>query len=205
MDRRCAVTWVKTSTSFPDELADLGVSDTLYRTHHEVLTYLYNLEKDSCRLKVSRLSKIATSPDAHLAAREAVDLGLWRYHEDDVEYELVNHADVLHQSLAAQRKKRTQDAKDQARARQRADAAKQAVAAADSSPSGSASVTDSGTESGEPHTTNQYNHTTRSRSRASTQEHYNPSDPWSDATVIPPGSENRVQPEGGPPLSVMAG
>jgi len=190
------VTWVKTSTSFPDELADLGVSDALYRTHHEVLTYLYNLEKDSCRFKVGRLSKIATSPDAYLAAREAVDLGLWCYHEDDGEYELVNHADVLRQSLAAQRKKRTQDAKDQARARQRADAAKQAVADADGSSSGSASVTDSGTESGEPHTNNQCNHTSGSRSRASTQEHYDSLDPWSDATVTPPGSGNGVHPVG---------
>lgn len=118
------MTWCKTGVEFPDQLADADLSDSAYRTHHELITAIYRIEReDVTDLRMSRqqVRRVAYSADYEQAMKDLVAAGLWLDKGDH--YELVHHADVVRQSLISQRKTRARDKKSQQawRDRNRAD------------------------------------------------------------------------------------
>jgi hypothetical protein len=114
------MTWAKYGVEFCDELADLGLSDAAARTHFEAIGYIYRTENTDLRIPARSLRRFAGSPDFEAAAKELTAEGCWR--DDGDAYVIVHHADVVRQSLAAQRDRREQEkirqrrkrAKDQA-------------------------------------------------------------------------------------------
>jgi hypothetical protein len=106
------VTWTKTGTEFPGDCAAVELSDAAYRTHHEVIQWMYDREEYSCRIPKTRAMKITESMTAEPAMRELVAVGFWRDHGS--EYEVVHQSEVIRQSLASQHLKRTRDKKAQA-------------------------------------------------------------------------------------------
>jgi hypothetical protein len=98
------MTWTKTGAEFPDEAFGAQLSDAAYRTHHEVTTYLFKLERTDCNIRVDEVRKIACSPHADMAVQELVGIGWWRLHGQG--YELLQHADIIRSGIAVQVKKR---------------------------------------------------------------------------------------------------
>ena len=105
------MTWTKKGAEFTDECARAALSDAAYRTHDEAIAWLYLVEATDCRIPKRLMPRIAVSLDWELAVKELVTLRFWR---DRGEFwEVVHHADVIRQSIAAQRNKRSGDAKRQ--------------------------------------------------------------------------------------------
>jgi hypothetical protein len=115
------VTWAKFGTEFSDELLLAGISDAAFRTHTEAIMWIYHTEGASERVSLAipkrLLPKIATTPECELAAEELRDAGLWR--KTDSAWVVEHHADVVRQSIAAQRAKRDGDRERQRRSRDR--------------------------------------------------------------------------------------
>src|SRR5690349_4363290 len=72
--------------------------------HVELIAWLYRVEQMDLLIPKSRLPKVLESEHADTAMRELLAQGWYRSH--DRHYELLHHADVVRQSIAAQRKAR---------------------------------------------------------------------------------------------------
>ena len=118
------MTWTKLGAEFGDECFKADLSDAAFRTHAEAINWIYRVEQDSLRIPERQLRHFAGSDDYQKAVAELLDARFWRERADG--YELVHHADVVRQSLAAQRAKRESD-----KARQRRHRAKSAKAGPD--------------------------------------------------------------------------
>lgn len=104
------MTWAKTGVEFPDQCADANLSDAAYRTHHEVISYLYRIDREDVgdlAIPRSMVRRIAGSDDHERAVKELVACGFW--HDAGDRYRLVHHGDIVKQSLMAQRLKRQRD------------------------------------------------------------------------------------------------
>lgn len=100
------MTWTKTGTEFPEECARDNLSDAAYRTHHEAVTWVSSVEQMSLRIPKRIVRRFAGSPDYQQACKELVELGYWRDHAADGEYQIVHHADTIRQSIGAQQAQR---------------------------------------------------------------------------------------------------
>jgi len=94
------VTWDKRGTEFSDECAVAALSDYAYRTHSEAIGWLYLIESADLLIPKRLLHKFAMSPDREQAADELVAVGFWADRGDA--WEVLHHANVIRQSLAAQ-------------------------------------------------------------------------------------------------------
>jgi hypothetical protein len=121
------MTWSKYGAEYSDELANAGVSDAAFRTHTEAIGWLYRVEDLKLRIPKHLVRRFAGSDEYDHAAKELTDLGLWRDRGDA--WELVHHADVVRQSIQAQRQKRDRDKRAQQAKRDRAAAASKARSA----------------------------------------------------------------------------
>lgn len=104
------MTWTKTGVEFPAQCADAGLSDAAYRTHHEMITALYTLDRaDATDLQIAKrqLRRYVECADAETAIKDLVAAEFWR--DDGEHWVLVHHADVVRASLIAQQLKRRRD------------------------------------------------------------------------------------------------
>lgn len=119
------MTWAKYGTEFFDQLVDdfdfpLDLDDACQLTHVQAIHYLYSVESMTLRFKKASLGRFATSSRASEAAQALATAGAWA--DRGREWEVLHHADVVRQSLAAQlvkrdtEKKRQQDKRAKARA-----------------------------------------------------------------------------------------
>ena len=111
------MTWAKYGHEFWDECAMAGLSDAATRTHAEAIGWLYRLEDTSCRIPKHLVRRFAGSPDYERAAADLVAAGFWA--DLGEAWEVRHHREVIRQSIAAQRRKRDQDAARQRRHRQK--------------------------------------------------------------------------------------
>jgi len=111
------MTWSKYGSEYSDELANAGVSDGAYRTHTEAIGWLYRIEDVKLRIPKHLLRRFAGSPDYEIAVKELAERGFWRDRGDT--WEIVHHADVIRQSIQAQRQKRDRDKRAQQTRRKR--------------------------------------------------------------------------------------
>lgn len=111
------MTWTKTGGEFASDAANINLSDAAYRTHHEVIEWIYRVERMDCRVPARLVRRIAGSDQHEAAIQELLDVGFWR--RDGEDYEVVHHGDVIRQSIAAQVKKRDTEKIRQRRYRQR--------------------------------------------------------------------------------------
>ena len=102
------MTWAKYGTEFYDQLVDCDfpdhLSDACMNTHAQAIHYLYSVESMDMTFPKARLHRFATSPKAQDAADILVRNGLWTTRGN--RYEVIHHADVFRQSLAAQQTKK---------------------------------------------------------------------------------------------------
>lgn len=98
------MTWTKLGDEFTAECGNVELSDAAFRTHVELIAWLYRVEQMDLHIPKSRLSKVLESDHADSAMRELLAQGWYRSH--DKHYELLHHADVVRQSIAAQQKAR---------------------------------------------------------------------------------------------------
>lgn len=105
------MTWRKTGSEFDDECALADLSNGAYRTHMEAIGYIYGVELMTCRFPKRSLPRFAASPSLSADINELIGAGFWK--DADKDYEVVHHADVIRQSLAAQNGKRARDKKAQ--------------------------------------------------------------------------------------------
>jgi hypothetical protein len=112
------MTWVKTGAEFPDDCANVGLSDAAYRTHHEAITWLYTVERMDMLIPKRLAGRVMFSSSAPAAVTELVAHGWWK--DVGEAWELRHHADVVRASIATQQNKRSRDKKAQAAARARA-------------------------------------------------------------------------------------
>jgi hypothetical protein len=132
------MTWAKFGDQYADECADAGLSAEAFRLHTEAILWLYRLEHDDCRILKHLVRRFAGGDVPEAAAKELAEVGFWR--DNGASWVIVHHAQVIRQSLDAQRAKRDRDRGHQ-RAKRRRDR--------------KVSVTDSVAESVETQTTNQ--------------------------------------------------
>lgn len=111
------MTWRKTGSEFDDECANVELSDAAYRTHMEAIGFIYTVEAMPCTFAKSKIRRFASSDETTAAIKELVAHGFWRDLGD--RFEVVHHADVIRQSLAAQAKKRDRDKRSQQAHRER--------------------------------------------------------------------------------------
>jgi hypothetical protein len=111
------MTWRKTGIEFDDQCADVDLSDHAYRTHMEAIGYIYKTRADDCLVNKGALRRFATSDKAREGIKELIDHGFWR--DRSTHYEVVHHADVIAESLAAQAAKKERDRNAQKAARER--------------------------------------------------------------------------------------
>lgn len=111
------MTWQKLGTEFWDDCAQAGLSDAAVRTHAEAIGWLYRVESTDMRIGKHLVGRFAGSPCWESAVKELVAAEFWR---DGISaYVLVHHADVIRQSIAAQKKKRERDKRAQQAWRER--------------------------------------------------------------------------------------
>jgi hypothetical protein len=123
------MTWTKLGDEYSDEIATAGLSDAAYRTHTEAIGWLYRLEDTTLRIPKHLIRRFAGSEDHQEAVKELADLGFWRDRGDA--WEVVHHADVIRQSIQAQRQKRERDKRAQQARRDRTAAAARARSVSD--------------------------------------------------------------------------
>ena len=111
------MTWSKFGDEFNSECALQGLSDAAYRTHSEAIGWLYEVSDTSCQIPKRLFRRFAASDNAEAAAVELVTAGFWQ--DTGAVWVLIHHADVVRQSLTAQRDKRERDLKAQHRFRQK--------------------------------------------------------------------------------------
>jgi hypothetical protein len=115
------MTWVKLGDEFIDQCANADLADAAFRTHVEAIGWLYRNEDTSCRVRQAIVLRFAGSLDWKSGIDGLVAAGFWKDYGDG--WEIVHHADVIRQSIAAQRIKREQDRDRQRQRRARATAA----------------------------------------------------------------------------------
>lgn len=113
------MTWAKYGTEYNDELANADLSDAAYRTHTEAIGWLYRIEETSLQIPKHLLRRFAGSIDYETAIKDLVNLGFWR--DRGSTWEIVHHADVIRQSIVAQRQKRDRDKRAQQAKRNRSE------------------------------------------------------------------------------------
>lgn len=111
------MTWTKLGSEFWPECLHHGLSDAAARTHAEAIAYIYEVEEMSCTIPKRLVRTFAGSEDSADAIEALVSIGWWKSHAD--KWEVLHHADVIRQSLAAQLGKRIRDKKAQRTHRQR--------------------------------------------------------------------------------------
>jgi hypothetical protein len=112
------VTWAKYRAGFSDECASAGLTDTACRVHREAIDWLYLVEDASCVIPKKALSRFATSRNRSRGIAQLVAVGFWKDHGDC--WEVIHHAGVIRESLAAmlRERTRTREAKRAERARE---------------------------------------------------------------------------------------
>lgn len=113
------MTWIKLGSEFFPECMHHGLPDAAVRTHAEAIAYIYEVEEMSCRIPKRMVRTFAGSEDFAEAIEALLAVEWWK--SDGQHYELLHHADVIRQSLAAQQKKRDRDKKAQRTHRSRAE------------------------------------------------------------------------------------
>ncbi len=111
------MTWAKYGSEYSDEIANAGLSDAAYRTHTEAIGWLYRIEDLKLRIPKHLLRRFAGSDDYETAVKELAEVAFWRDRGDT--WEIVHHADVIRQSIQAQRQKRDRDKRAQQARRNR--------------------------------------------------------------------------------------
>lgn len=114
------MTWTKLGDEFSDECANTGLSDAAYRTHVEAIAWIYRVERMDLHIPKHLLRRFVGSEQWESGVRDLVALDWWRDGVDH--YELLHHADVIRQSIAAQQSKRARDKKAQSDKRRRDEA-----------------------------------------------------------------------------------
>jgi hypothetical protein len=114
------MTWAKTGCEFPDDCANVDLSDAGYRTHHEGISWLFLVERTDCRIPKRLLHRIVASLDAAQAVAELLAHGFWRDTGDA--YEVRHQGDTIRGGIVAQQKKRASDKKGQQKQRDKAKA-----------------------------------------------------------------------------------
>ena len=115
------MTWSKYGSEYSDEIANACLSDAAYRTHTEAIGWVYRIEDLKLRIPKHLVRRFAGSDDYELAVKELAEAGFWRDRGDT--WEIVHHADVIRQSIQAQRQKRDRDKRAQQARRKRVAAA----------------------------------------------------------------------------------
>lgn len=103
------MTWTKFGSEFFDDCANHGLSDAALRTHSEAIGWLYNVESQDLTINKHLVRRFAGSENYESGITDLLAVGFWRTNGD--KYQVVHHADVIRQSLAAQHKKRERDKK----------------------------------------------------------------------------------------------
>lgn len=98
------MTWTKLGDEFTAECGNVELSDAAFRTHVELIAWCYRVEQMDLLIPKSRLAKVLESEHAETGMRELLAQGWYRNH--DRHYELLHHADVVRQSIAAQQTSR---------------------------------------------------------------------------------------------------
>lgn len=111
------MTWTKLGDEFTAECGNVELSDAAFRTHVELIAWLYRVEQMDLLIPKSRLAKVLESDRAETAIRELLAQGWYRNH--DRHYELLHHADVVRQSIAAQQTARRNSKKTSAKYREK--------------------------------------------------------------------------------------
>lgn len=101
------MTWTKTTTEFPDNCAEAGLSDAAYRTHHEAISYICAQENMTCTIKKATMRRWAGSDRAQAGVDQLVEIGWWIDH--GTYWEILHHAEVIRSSLTYQINKREGD------------------------------------------------------------------------------------------------
>ena len=114
------MTWTKLGDEYSDEIANAGLSDAAYRTHTEAAGWLYRIEDIKLRIPKHLVRRFAGSLDYETAIKELADARFWRDRGDT--WEIIHHADVIRQSIQAQRQKRDRDKRAQQARRNRVSA-----------------------------------------------------------------------------------
>ena len=123
------MTWTKTGVEFPDDAANVDLSDAAYRTHHEAITWLFRVERIDCLIPIHLVRRFAGSPHYEIAIQELVAHGWWRVTQKA--YEVLHHADVIRGGIVAQQKKLDRDKRNAAAYRKRKDISDDVSADAD--------------------------------------------------------------------------
>lgn len=123
------MTWTKTGSEFPDDLANIAISDAAYRTHHEAITWLYVVERTDCLIPKGLVRRFAVSESYEAAIKELVAHGLWT--DLGATYEVVHQGDVIRSGIVAQRKKLERDKRASANYRKKQNVSADVIADAD--------------------------------------------------------------------------
>lgn len=98
------MTWTKLGSEFFPECMHHGLSDAATRTHAEAIAYLYEVEEMSCTIPKRLVRTFAGSESFGDAIEVLVALEWWK--DRGGKWEILHHADVIRQSIAAQIKQR---------------------------------------------------------------------------------------------------
>lgn len=109
------MTWTKFGSEFFPECLHHGLPDAAVRTHAEAISYLYEVEEMSCLIPKRLVRTFAGSENFQEAIEALLSIEWWA--EVGPDYEVKHHADVIRQSLAAQRKQRETSKKTSAKYR----------------------------------------------------------------------------------------
>lgn len=111
------MTWAKFGDEYCGQLARADVSDAAFRTHTEGIAWLYRVEATDLRIPKRLLRHIAVSEQYETAVKELEAVRFWKDRGDA--WEVVHQADVIRQSIAAQRAKKLRDRSAQRASRSR--------------------------------------------------------------------------------------
>lgn len=110
------MTWAKTGTEFPDDCANVGLSDAAYRTHHEAISWLYMVERTDMLVPKRLAGRVMFSDHSKQAVSELLAHGFWSDEGDA--WRIEHHADVVKASIVTQQKKRETSKRTSQRYRQ---------------------------------------------------------------------------------------
>lgn len=111
------MTWTKFGSEFFPECLHHGLTDAATRTHAEAIAYIYEVEEMSCTVPKRVVRTFAGSEQFGDGIEVLLSLEWWADRGD--RWEVIHHADVIRQSLAAQQKQRATSKKTSARYREK--------------------------------------------------------------------------------------
>lgn len=123
------MTWTKLGAEFFPECLHHGLSDAMVRTHAEAVAYLYEVEETSCRIPKRIVRTFAGSEDFSDAIKGLVSIQWWA--DQGSSWELLHHADVIRQSIAAQQNKKARNKRAQQGWRERQQESKEGSGVSD--------------------------------------------------------------------------